>query len=181
MISNEQWILLADDGAFADMCASFGKTLPGKVILAWFREVEECDYSILVQAFMSLKLGDKFPTFGMFWAVYRPLDSSGKHKKKQYCGSCHDGRIHYLEFDPGIGEDREYIAFCGTCHPGHKHAMSPHTPGIRWTMEPKAWNKKKIEGEIDVRQQIADMRTKMFGKANPENEAARERNLKNYG
>ncbi len=176
MITREQWIHLADEGAFADMCASFNKALSSKVILAWFREVGDCDYQPLTETFSKLKMGDKFPTFAGFWAIYRAVNPRAASNSK-YCGHCQDGWITQLVADTVTGEDDIWRSKCLNCYPLHKNAMSPHDPRIRWDIDPRTWNAKKKEQEIDIRGRIAELQGKTFGRANPANEARRQRNI----
>lgn len=184
MICIEQFERMADTGEFAALFASFGKHLPvpNRVVGAWFRELESCDYNTVIKAFEKLKRGDKFPNFGMFWAVYHSLNASGREERTDFCGNCHDGKVIGKEWSDFYLMDIEVVALCGECHPGNKHAVSPFNPNINWTLPPAQFNARKKEADADHRKELAKVRAAMgISKPDPINEATRERNLKVNG
>lgn len=178
MISQMDWELMRDKGAFADMVGSHGKHVTAKAEAAWYRQVQDCDLESVKSTFSRLAQADQFPKFKQFWEVYRTIENDGRPRARRWCGNCMDGQIRHWVKDEQTGENLEYIAFCGNCHPGHKNAISPHKEWIRWVMRPEEWNERKREQALDYRKQMEQFRSRFKGSAD---EAARQRNLVRYG
>lgn len=139
MISEQQFI-----EHMQNLEASFVRSLSAKVKDGWFNEVKQCGFPVFKAAMRKLMLGDKFPHFGQYWAVYNMVktDMQGAEEVQRGCDGCRYGYIHYRVFDKTLDRKIDYTGSCRRCCPERKRTLDPNQPyHYQPGMEP--WRVKK--------------------------------------
>jgi len=103
---------------FEKLTAAFSKSITRDQRDQWFIEFEYCEQEYFVDAMKRLRGGDKFPTWAMLWATYRPLVPLAKRAEfVKSCGVCKNGKIFYRALNSKTGEVHDLVGCCLKCAP----------------------------------------------------------------
>ncbi len=87
------------DPLFGRLCASFGTIKQDKTRTAWYEEFKNCDFFTFCRTIKILRLGDRFPNWGMIWDTYRPLlPPELQAQDRPGCEKCENGRIFFNDY-----------------------------------------------------------------------------------
>ena len=105
---------------FDKLCAAFSKSVTDKQTDQWFMEFEQCEKKEFLDTLRRLQRGEKFPTWAMVWATYRPLLTAEKRINNPGCEHCEFGLVFLVDYHQGKeGHDHKVestvTANCSNC------------------------------------------------------------------
>lgn len=147
---------------FERLCAAFTKSITDKQKEQWFIEFEDCERGPFMEAMRRLQGGDKFPTWAMVWATYRPLLTPEERSGNPGCDECEFGLVFLVDYHL-VRENSEQkvesmiVANCSLCSKDlvggffsiDRRKLTRCSDGEYWTQRALA-HKRQAEAHIEA-------------------------------